>query len=148
VPDSQSEKPCHADVGGQGYDFDSAGNLIAPNAFRYSYRADGNVEHATMDDAGSTMGIRFAYDRDAKLIMTELAGARAKEVHYDFVDGKLVRERSTSGVHNEYLYDGDQLLKIVSLSDTSVTTPESAILFEYDWHGRRSAEEHIELGRW
>src|SRR5215472_10759122 len=147
VPDSQADKPCQADIGRERFYFDDAGNLIAPNAFRYTYRTDGNVERAIMDDADSSMAIRYTYDGDAKLLMTELEGARAKEVHYDFVDGKLVRERSSSGVHNEYVYDGDQLIKIASLSDTSVTAPETAILFEYDGLGRRSSEEHIELGR-
>jgi hypothetical protein len=148
VPASQSEKPCHADVDGRIFDFDAAGNLIAPNAFRYTYRTDGNVQEAIMDNASALMGIRFAYGDDAKLIRAELSGSTqgASAVDYDFADGKLLRERSTSGVHNEYLYDGERLLKIVSLSEASLLLPETAILFEYDGLGRRTAEQHIDRG--
>jgi hypothetical protein len=146
IPPTQQDKPCWAESDGTRRAFDAAGNLIAPDNLLYTYRPDGNVERAVMH---GTIGIEYIYDAGARLVFARALRSDDETVHqisYDFVDGRLLRERSSAGVRNEYLYQGDTLLRIASFSSASFAGPETAILFEYDALGRRSAEQHIDSG--
>lgn len=154
VPAVQSEHPCAADVfDGSNHSalaFDAGGNVIAPHGFRYAYRADGNVDHAEVDPAEGALSIRYAYDDAARLVGAEVAGpaqAIRDQLRYEWSDGNLVRERSLSGRHNEYLYDGGRVAKIASLGGPDDTLGETAVVFSYDGYGRRESEAHIMVGQ-